>query len=133
MMWQQPKTDWKPGDAFNIADYNRIKGNLEELYQMARVLWPEFPFENMGDDKTYEDVSFYADEINCFEDNLESICRNTYSFQVGEKQFFEENKPFIGSAELNRLESGCLLIYGFLEGSIRGRRRLKFTLNGGIF
>ena len=26
-MWREPKTDWKPGDAFNVSDYNRIKGN----------------------------------------------------------------------------------------------------------
>ncbi len=129
-MWQEPKTDWKPGDAFNISDYNRIKGNLEELRTMALQMWPHVPYEDMGPDKTYGDISFYADEINRFEDNLESICRNTYPFPIGEKQTFEANRPFIGSAELNRLESGIRMIRGYLEGSIDGQRTLEFELDG---
>lgn len=130
MMWREPKTDWKSGDAFNVTDYNRIKGNLEELRILALQMWPGVPFEDMGPDKTYEDISFYADEINRFEDNLESICRSTYPFQIGEKQTFEANRPFIGSAELNRLESGIRMIRGYLEGSIDGQRTLEFELDG---
>ena len=43
-MWQQPKTDWQASDFFNIQDYNRIKGNLNEIRSMALELWPEFDF-----------------------------------------------------------------------------------------
>ncbi len=132
-MWQQPKTDWKSGDAFNVSDYNRIKGNMEELRGLALQIWLDIPFEDMGPDKTYQDISFYADEINRIENNLESICQNTYPFPVGEKQIFEENKPFIGSAELNRLESASLLIYGYVWGSIQGQKTLEFELDGGDF
>ena len=45
MAWQTPKTDWKiqpvdengryNGDWFNIADYNRITGNIEALHALA--------------------------------------------------------------------------------------------------
>lgn len=35
MAWQQPKTDWKESDYFNVEDYNRIKGNLNELHRMG--------------------------------------------------------------------------------------------------
>lgn len=48
-MWQQPKTDWRENDFFNIQDYNRIKGNLIEIRSQALVLWPNFPFEEMGE------------------------------------------------------------------------------------
>ena len=65
-MWQTPKTDWKASDFMNIEDYNRIKNNLNELRDMSRELWKEFPFEEMGEDKTYTDYGFYADEINRF-------------------------------------------------------------------
>ena len=34
-MWREPKTDWKPVDAFHVSNYNRIKGYLEELGTMA--------------------------------------------------------------------------------------------------
>ena len=42
-MWQTPKTDWKASDFMNIEDYNRIKNNLNELRDMSRELWKEFP------------------------------------------------------------------------------------------
>lgn len=41
-MWQQPKTDWQASDYFNIKDYNRIKGNLNEIRRQALILWPDF-------------------------------------------------------------------------------------------
>ena len=47
-MWQQPKTDWQASDYFNIKDYNRIKGNLNEIRRQALILWPDFTFEDMG-------------------------------------------------------------------------------------
>ena len=69
MAWLEPKTDWQASDFFNIQDYNRIKGNLNEIRTMALTMWPDFSFEEMGTDKTYEDYGFYADEINKFEES----------------------------------------------------------------
>ena len=77
-MWQQPKTDWQTDDFFNIEDYNRIKENLNEIRSMALKLWPDFPWEEMGQDKSYEDYGFYADEINHFEANIDHICAGTF-------------------------------------------------------
>ena len=57
-MWQQPKTDWQASDYFNIKDYNRIKGNLNEIRRQALILWPDFTFEDMGGDKAYTDYGF---------------------------------------------------------------------------
>ena len=73
MAWLEPKTDWQASDFFNIQDYNRIKGNLNEIRTQALTLWPDFPFEEMGADKTYQDYGFYADEINRFEENVDYI------------------------------------------------------------
>ena len=39
-MWQKPKTDWQASDFFNIEDYNRIKGNLNEIRTQALAVWP---------------------------------------------------------------------------------------------
>lgn len=133
MAWLQPKTDWKPDDFFNVEDYNRIKGNLDEIRSQALVLWSDFPFEGMGEDKTYQDYGFYADEINRFEANVEHICAGTFPFAVGTRQTFYDNQPSIGWQELNRIEEACRLMYSNILSRIEGRARLAFTLNGGEF
>ena len=132
-MWQQPKTDWKAEDFFNVKDYNRIKGNLNEIRALALTLWPDFEFEEMGADKTYQDYGFYADEINRFEANVEHICAGTFPFPVGEQQTFYENQPFIDWQELNRIEEACRLIYSNICSREAGRKTLAFILNGGAF
>lgn len=132
-MWQQPKTNWKEGDFFNIEDYNRIKGNLNEIRSQALLLWPDFTFEEMGSDKTYQDYGFYADEINRFESNVENIRSGTYPFKTGSSQTFYDNQPFIDWKELNRIEEACRLIYSNIQSRYNGRRTLSFTLNGGAF
>ena len=132
-MWQQPKTDWKAEDFFNVEDYNRIKGNLNEIRALALTLWPDFEFEEMGADKTYQDYGFYADEINRFEANVEHICAGTFPFPVGEQQTFYENQPFIDWQELNRIEEACRLIYSNICSREADRKTLAFILNGGAF
>lgn len=131
-MWQTPKTDWQENDFFNVEDYNRIKGNLNEIRAQAVILWPEFSLEDMGADKTYEDYSFYADEINRFETNVGRICAGTYPFEVGNQKTFYDNQPFIDWQELNRIEEACRLIYSNIQSRLNGRKILAFTLNGGV-
>ena len=131
-MWQTPKTDWQGSDFFNVEDYNRIKGNLNEIRAQAVILWPEFSLEDMGADKTYEDYSFYADEINRFETNVGRICAGTYPFAVGNQKTFYNNQPFIDWQELNRIEEACRLIYSNIQSRLNGRKILAFTLNGGV-
>lgn len=133
MAWIQPKTDWQPSDFFNIEDYNRIKGNLNEIRSQALRLWPDFKFEEMGADKTYQDYGFYSDEINRFEANIVHICAGTYLFNVGDRQTFYDNQPFIDWRELNRIEEACRLMYSNIQSRYSGRKTLAFTLNGGVF
>lgn len=86
----------------------------------------------MGADKTYEDYSFYADEINRFETNVGRICAGTYPFAVGNQKTFYDNQPFIDWQELNRIEEACRLIYSNIQSRLNGRKILAFTLNGGV-
>lgn len=130
-MWIQPKIDWSPNDFFNIGDYNRIKNNLNEIRLQAVTLWADFSIEDMGADKVYSDYGFYADEINRFENNIEHLKNGIFPFQVGEKQIFYDNQPFISYQELNRIEKACLIMYLNVQSRIHGRRTLEFTLNGG--
>ncbi|MBO5198066.1 MAG: hypothetical protein J6B85_06040 [Lachnospiraceae bacterium] len=127
-MWQMPKTDWAPNvDYFNVEDYNRIKGNLDYLYELALSMYPGLHWEDMGADKTYTDYGFYADEINRFESNIEHICADTYPFPVGDMRTYEANQPFIDWKELNRIESACLMLYEYLSGQNAGRARLSLV------
>ncbi|MEQ2595538.1 hypothetical protein AAAU22_07650 [[Clostridium] symbiosum] len=132
-MWQQPKTDWQDSDYFNIGDYNRIKGNINEIRVQALTLWPDFDLEDMGEDKTYQDYGFHADEINRFEANVDHVCAGTYPFAVGNRKTFYDNQPFIDWRELNRIEEACRFIYNNIQSRINGRKKLAFTLNGGAF
>ena len=34
-MWETPKTNWTSGDTFDVTDYNRIKGNIDELKALS--------------------------------------------------------------------------------------------------
>lgn len=131
-MWQQPKTNWRESDFFNIEDYNRIKENLNEIRSQALILWPDFEFEDMGADKTYQDYGFYADELNRFEANLDHICTGTFPFAIGEQKTFYDNQPFIDWRELNRIEKACRLMHSNIQSGINGRRYLGFTLKGGV-
>lgn len=127
-MWQLPKTDWQQGEFFNIDDYNRIKNNLNEIRSQALTLWPNFVFDGMGADKTYQDYGFYADEINRFESNIDNICAGTFPFPVGTRKTFYDNQPFIDWGELNRIERACLKIHENIMGGRSGIQRLIFTL-----
>lgn len=130
-MWKIPKTDWTSGDFFNIEDYNRIKGNIGELKTLSLKLWPDLPYtdyQDMGADKTYQDISFYADEINKMEDNLDVVCESTYALEIGVKKTYEANQPFIDADELNRIESALLRLYDNLKNQYEGRRMLTFML-----
>ena len=128
-MWIQPKTNWQPEDYFNIDDYNRIKGNLNELKSLALVVWPNVPFEEMGADKMYSDYGFYADEINRFEMNVDHIRDATVPLEMGEKQTFYENQSFIDWKELNRIETAWARMYQYIHGSSSGVPRMTFILD----
>lgn len=131
-MWIPPKTDWKEDDFFNIEDYNRIKGNINEIKDKAVPLWGAFFFSDMGEDKTYNDYSFYADEFNRMEENLESASGAILHIEKFQRRIYAENQPFITALELNRIESLCKCLYANIEGRDKGRKRLAFRLNGGV-
>jgi hypothetical protein len=137
MAWIQPKTNWQggsvngvyTGDYFNLADYNRIKNNLQELRNMAIKLYPEFSVVTGADWKDYNIIPL-PKHFNQLEENLEKIRKNTYPFKTGAKKTYYGNVAAIDFAELNRLESATLLIYENLKGQSAGKRRLSFELGG---
>lgn len=126
-MWQQPKINWEAEDNVGCDDYNRIKGNLIFLRDLASTLYTDFGLEEMGKDKGEEDYP-YADEFNRIEKNLQIIANNTWGADYGESTEFYENGTFIDFAELNRIESASLSLYNQLTNQYEGRRMLAFML-----
>ncbi len=134
--WRTPKTDWQVrkdaagkciGDYFEIADYNRIKNNLQFLREFASRMYPSFEIADMGEDRNEEDY-LYADEANLLEKNLEKIAASTYRPDYGESPVFADNEAYIDYRELNRIEGAMLDMYNNLSGQYEGRRMLTFML-----
>lgn len=127
-MWTEPKTNWVLSDRFNYSDYNRIKNNIVYLKERALELYPEFPFKDMGDDKSsYADYP-YADEFTAMENNLEMIKINTYPFYADRKKSWFDNQNTPTYEDFNRLENACLKIYNGLMRQVTGLRNLQFVL-----
>lgn len=127
-MWTEPKTDWVAGDYFNISDYNRIKNNIAYLRDLALTVYTNFPFEDMGVDKTSYSQYPYADEFNALENNLESLRQNTFLFDDSEAKQWYENQRTPNYEDFNRLERACLLFKEGFESQKSMKRRLSFRL-----
>lgn len=127
-MWTNPKTDWVSTDFFNLSDYNRIKNNIDYLREKALELYIDFPFEDMGVDKTSYAQYPYADEFNALEDNLESLRQNTFLFDDSAPKQWYENQRTPNYEDFNRLERACLLFKEGFESQKSMKRRLSFRL-----
>lgn len=127
-MWIEPKTNWLETDYFNYTDYNRIKNNIDFLRVLAISLYEDFPFENLGSDKTgYQDIP-YADEFNLIERDLEAIRKGTYDFFVKGLKEWRDNQPTPTYNDFNRIESACLNLYNGLISQIENKKRLGIRL-----
>lgn len=133
IFWTAPKTNWQSDDRFNIADYNRIKWNLEYLHKKASELYRYFDLQYMGDDIYLGDKNAYTTrwdvaDFNAFEQNLENINKNIFTKDYGIAQRFYANAPFIKWDELNRIESATLNMKKILVNLEAGLPRLAFRL-----
>ena len=128
MAWQEPKTDWTAQDAMNYRDFNRIKNNLDYLHDEAVEMWGDFGIEDMGADMTSSKEGWKFRYFNAIESNIDIINSHIFSQNYGFKQTFYSNGPFIGPAELNRIESAILSMRGIIDGVKAGRVRLAFRL-----
>lgn len=127
-MWTEPKTNWGSTDYFNYTDYNRIKNNIAYLRNLALTLYLDFPYEDMGDDKSgYADFP-YADEFNAMENNLESMKNGTFAFYNTDKKQWYANQPTPNYEDLNRIESACLKLRNGFNNELIAKGRLSFRL-----
>ena len=127
-MWTEPKVDWISGDKVKYTDYNRIKNNIAYLRDMALELYLDFPFEDMGDDKTGVFDYPYADEFTKLENNLNSLKQNTFAFDNSATKQWYENQRTPTYEDFNRIERMCLNFYNGYTIQKNSLRRLPFRL-----
>ena len=126
--WNNPKTDWKETDRFNIEDFNRIKNNISWLHEKAVYLNRPFEIEDMGED-IVDYLSYWkVSSFNAFEDNIEAINKNILTKDYGTPQRFYENSAFIRWTELNRIESAILSMKNILDNHEKGLQKIPFVL-----
>lgn len=128
MAWRTPKTNWKSTDYFNLADYQRIYGNLNELISLANALYGDIGAVTMTNKTSTANV-LYASELNSLEDNLHLINDKTVQIDIGTKQTFVSFGKFITWDELNRIESATLALYERLKNQYDGRKMFAFRFN----
>lgn len=137
MAWQTPKTNWKvtydtngnyTGDYFNASDYQRIKGNLLELKNMADELYSEINLPAIPD--VTAESFFFETTINALERGIDALDGGTNGILAPETKTWGGNQPAPLAADLNRIESFCLALYSLLRHQASARKKVPFTLGG---
>lgn len=129
MGWVTPKTNWVSSDYFNIEDYNRIRGNIQYVYEYALRLYKVFGIDVMQERTLGGAVA--AELLNDVEKNLDKIVENTYNLiEYRPSKSFEPGQAAWNYDDLNRIERNLLLIITMLESQEAGLRRLAFELGG---
>lgn len=120
MGWLTPKTNWeiKPfvdglyqGDWFNVADYNRIAGNLRYLHAAGQNVYSvSFSIPSITD-QTLNGYP-HAGDMNALEDALYAIASNTIMpGDYSGKATWTGNGATPTVDDLNRIERACADIY----------------------
>lgn len=142
MPWITPKTNWRKDDWFQIADWERINGNIAYIAEYARPIYGTIYLADMLLNPVVKDGPDTRDYpfvwwCNAVEDNLTLLGKtivnlNTFPGHVTQK----ENEPFWDYIDLNRIESFTLRLYELLQFEYQSGEftdTLAFTLDGGYF
>ncbi len=139
-MWLTPKTDWQVrldsngnyiGDYFEAKDYQRIKGNLQFLIEIAQSVFTPFQSPEIPD---VTETSFaYVSYINALEQTLEAMRYNSFDPGIGETKTWYGNSATPTFEDLNRIERACLLFYNLFEAQIDTLKKLSFEMGGSEF
>lgn len=132
MAWTGVKTDWVSTDYFNIADYNRVVGNLEYLRGLASELFEEITFTAIPSEKTVND-KILASEMTAIENNLYLLNTKTYKlskYEIGEKNSYKANAKTHNYEDMNRIEDAIIKLYNLMTVHKASLPRLAITLGG---
>lgn len=134
MSWTTPKTNWNTNEYFNSnPDYERIKGNIEYIYDLAVQLYGSFSIATMvtpsydanGACITIPTVSFYNNIVS----NISTIKNATYE-PTGYRimRVYVAGEYIWDYKELNIIENNIKLLYNVLQGQINILEQLPFNL-----
>lgn len=114
------KSNWQNGDAFDLFDdYERIKSNINEVYEVSKLLYPTYNITTLG---TY-DYS-YIPMANFFNDIVSAV-DDIYDNSYKPSKFKQFTKVYVGNSfgfdadELNLLELNIYYLYCTMKGRIR--------------
>ena len=130
MAWVTPKTNWVNGDYFNLdPDYNRIKGNIEYLVELSRILYLDYDTPNLENHAVSEfpKVSFFNNVV----DATNAILSRCYT-PIGAKTMrsYSSNGIVWNADDLNTIERNHLLLYNAFTMQKSSIRRLEYKLGG---
>ena len=132
MTWTQPKIDWKGNkdEYFNLdPDYNRIKGNIEYLYDMANQLYLSFTIPKLENPTIYDipTVSFF----NKTSEAITKIQEHTFRpINYEDLRNYSPNGTAWDWIELNKMEKNLLLMQDAMRRQKDNQKRLSFKLGG---
>ena len=121
-----PKTNWSETSFFSYVAYNRIKNNIQYLIDLSFELFPEYEYENMGDDKTVSDFP-YADEFNLIELNLKLLHDKTFGFvdyKFSDVKSWYPNQQTPSYEDMNRYEQMAVDYYNGLNSIKKNKNKL---------
>ncbi len=130
-MWQTPKTDWKNSDIFSLAPhYERICGNLTQLFAAAHPLYPDVAQSNF---ESYTQADWAtADFWNGMENATAALATTQLAGTFAPKKFAANDIAWT-AADANRVESAAAVLHQNLQAQAKNLPRISFTLGGGIF
>lgn len=130
MAWVTPKTNWVNGDRFNLnPDYNRIKGNIEYLVELSKVLYLDYDMKSLENPTTsdFPKESFFNNVV----DATRAMLSNCYSPQGAKPMRSYVSNGLVWSADdLNAIERNHLLLYNAFTMQKSSIPRLEYTLGG---
>lgn len=111
-VWQEPKTNWSGAsdEFFNVQpDYQRIKGNIEYLYELSLKLFPTYTIYEL-ENVTYKSIP-YVDFFNNIVYNIDLIANNSVrplGYQT--MRTYSENMSIWNYKDLNIIENNIKVL-----------------------
>jgi|BioPla2DNA2_1021312.scaffolds.fasta_scaffold14384_2 hypothetical protein len=116
-VWQEPKTNWSGAsdEFFNVQpDYQRIKGNIEYLYELSLKLFPTYTIYEL-ENVTYKSIP-YVDFFNNIVYNIDLIANNSVrplGYQT--MRTYSENMSIWSYKDLNIIENNIKVLKDELQ------------------
>lgn len=116
-IWQEPKTNWKNNDYFNLSpDYQRIKGNIEYLYELSLKMYAPYSIYNL---LSYTINDFpKSDFFNNIVYDIDMINKNTLGPDnplYATMRSYTPNGKIWTYEDLNTIESNVAMLYNELQ------------------